>query len=579
MLEQAFGQVTISGTVIGEDDAPVTFANVLLLDPGDSTLVNGTIAGEDGSFTLVGGPGDFLLKLSMVGYHPAYFNLSLGHAANVLPLGDIYLKEDATELEELVVMAQRPLYEKEPGKTIVNVQSSVAAAGSTALEVLEKSPGVIVNRQNSSIGMNGKNTVLVMINGKANRLPMEAVMQMLEGISSASIDKIELITSPNARYDAEGDAGIIHIVMTESPDYGTSGNFAVNLGYGRGESLGGSLNINRRGRRVNAFLNYSLQHDRNKHEWDTEHFITTDGFLRSNINKSDRSPRTMVQNLRTGIEYKPDSRTSASVLFTAYHSKWDLEAETINVHRIEEDSALRTEMSIKEINRWQSASVSVGLRHKLDNHQELSLALDYLYYDNDNPSSYYNRTFVNDSPEAAKELVNVGKITPIHFRIANLDYTNSVNEKHVIDAGAKVTLSQFTNDVLVERSVGEVVETDHDLSNSAALDERILAAYAMWRWNPDEHWSVEGGVRYEHTTSYLTTPSDGVLIDRSFGNFFPSLLIAHTRGEKHKHQFSYGRRIMRPTFNDMAPFVFYIGPGTFVSGNLSLNPLSPMRLT
>src|SRR5690606_32519613 len=128
-------------------------------------------------------------------------------------------------------------------------------------------------------------------------------------------------------------------------------------------------------------------------------------------------------------------------------------------------------------------------------------ALDYLYYDNDNPSSYYNRTFVNDSPEAAKELVNVGKITPIHFRIANLDYTNSVNEKHVIDAGAKVTLSQFTNDVLVERSVGEVVETDHDLSNSAALDERILGAYAMWRWNPDEHWSVEGGVRYEHTTS------------------------------------------------------------------------------
>lgn len=572
LLQQAVAQVSISGTVRAENEEPVAFANVLLLNSVDSTLISGTITGQDGSFILKSRPGDFLLNLSMVGYHPAYFQLTLGHFTNGLPLGIIYLKEDATQLEDVVVIAHRPLYEKEPGKTIVNVQNSITAAGSTALEVLEKSPGVIVNRQNGSIGMNGKNNVLIMINGKVNRLPMDAVMQMLEGISSASIDKIELITSPNARHEAEGDAGIIHIVMGESPDLGTSGNFALNAGYAGAESLGGSLNLNRRGRHLSAFLNYSVLRDRNKHTWLSEHYTTKDGFIQSNISDSDRSPLTIVQNLRAGVEYSFNSRTSASVLLTGYRRKWDLDAETTNVQILREDSMRRTEMSVKEVNQWQSATASIGFTHRLDSQQEIGLSLDYLYYDNDNPSSYDNRTFVNDSHEALRELVNVDKVTPIHFRIANLDYTNTVNEALTIDAGAKVTLSQFTNHVSVERSVDGLLATDPELTNSSSLNEKILAGYAMWRWKPGEQWSIEGGVRYEHTSSYLTTPSDGVLIDRSFGNFFPSLFVARNFAEACKIQFAYGRRIMRPTFNDMAPFVFYIGPGTFVSGNLSLRP-------
>lgn len=571
-LQHTVAQMSISGTVRAEDEEPIPFANVLLLNPVDSSLVSGTLTGQDGSFSLTASTGDFLLNLSMVGYRPAYFLLIMSNTKNTLPLGDIYLKEDATQLEEVVVTAHRPLYDKEPGKTIINVQNSITAAGSTALEVLEKSPGVIVNRMNGSIGMNGKNNVLVMINGKVNRLPMDAVMQMLEGISSASIDKIELITLPDAKHEAEGDAGIIHIVMGESPDLGTSGNFAVNPGYARAESLGGSLNLNRRGRHLGAFLNYSVQRDRNKHKWLSEHFTTKYGFIQTNISDSDRRPLTTVQNLRAGMEYNFNSRTSASILLTGYRRKWDLDAETTNVHIIKEDSMRRTEMSIAEINQWQSASASIGLRHQLNSQQQISVSFDYLNYDNDNPSSYDNRTFVNDSYESLRELVAVEKVTPIRFRIANLDYTNILNEGLTIDAGTKVTLSQFANHVAVDRSIEGVVETDPELTNSSTLDEGILAAYATWRWNPGGQWSVDGGVRYEHTTSYLTTPSDGVLIDRSFGNFFPSLFVTRNLGETGKIRLAYGRRITRPTFNDMAPFVFYIGPGTFVSGNLSLRP-------
>lgn len=573
ILQHGLAQVNVSGTAKTiTDHEPVPFANVLLLDPADSVLVAGAVTGVDGSFTIPAHDGNYLLNVSMVGYRPVYIRVTVNTSANGVRLDDIYLEEDARQLSEVVVTGQRPLYEKEPGKTIINVGSSATAAGSTALEILERSPGVTVNRQNNSIGMNGRNNVLVMINGKVNRLPMDAVIQMLDGIGSESIEKIELITSPGARHDAEGDAGIVHIVMRESTEMGVTGNLSATLGYAKGESFGGNANLSRRGKRLNAFVNYAIQRDRNKHEWINEHFFADESFTPSNISNSDRRPLAMVQNFRGGVEYTFSDRTKANVLLTGYRRKWNLEAETINVHSLSEDSTRTTRMSIAEINRWQSASASFGVSHKFDERQELSVSFDYLYYDNDNPSKYNNQTLVDESPFPLQEIVRVEKLTPIHFRIGNVDYTNNFSAKFSLEAGGKVTSSQFTNGVKVERTIDETVTIDPELTNTSTLDERILATYVTWRWNPGEQWSVVGGARFEHTGSYLTSPSDGVLLDRSYGNLFPSLLVTHNFGEAKKLQMAYGRRITRPTFNDMAPFVFYIGPSTFVSGNLSLRP-------
>lgn len=571
-FQPLMAQVNLTGEVKAEDNQPIPFANVLLLQSEDSSLVLGVITNADGEFSLNVQAGEYIINISMIGYQPIFSQVEIDGMQDKVHLNTFYLPEDVKQLDEIVVKGQKPLFEKQIDRTVVNVQSSITAAGSTALAVLEKSPGVVVNRQNNSIAMQGKTGVLVMINGKVNRLPIDAVVQMLDGMSAANIEKIELITAPPAKYDAEGNAGIIHIVTTENPDYGTNGNFGIILGYNKAETLGGNFNLNHRSKRLNTFLNYSIHHDRNRHEWVNEHYYTVDDFIQTNISSSQRKPVTTVQNLQVGVAYDLNDKTTASLLVTGYRRKWDLDAVTTHFNTIAEDSIFVTEMKIREINKWQSATGSLGIRHRLDDRQEINLSFDYLYYHNDNPSGYDNKTSLNESPATENEVIQVEKRTPIHFKIVNLDYTNNINAQLSMDAGVKGTLSQFTNDVSVMRLVEDEMIIDPAFTNRSNLDEKILAVYGSWKWQPHLEWSIQGGLRYEYTNTYLSTHEEGGVVDRAFGNFFPSLFVTHHLNGESKLQMAYNRRITRPTFNDMAPFVFFIGPNTFVAGNLSLKP-------
>lgn len=565
-------QVRILGSVKSEHSQPVPFANILLLLPQDSSLVMGTITSADGEFSLHAQPGDYLLKASMIGYQPVLSLIKVGDTRQTMTLDPISLVEDAKQLDEIVVTGQKPLFEKQIDRTVVNVQSSITSVGSTALQVLEKSPGVVVNRQNNSIAMSGKTGVLVMINGKVSRLPMDAVIQMLDGMSSANIETIELITTPPAKYDAEGNAGIIHIVLTKNPDIGFNGNAGVNLGYKRDATLATNINLNHRSKSVYTFFDYAINHERNRHEWINEHYITVGDFTQSNISGSNRKPVTTIQNLRAGLEYNLNDKITLSLLVTGYRRNWEMDAQTTNLNAFAADSTLITEMSVNEINRWQSATGSIGLTKRLDDRQELSLSFDYLYYHNNNPSSYNNNISSGSSFASESEFIQVEKLTPINFKIASLDYTNKVNANLSMDAGIKGTVSHFTNTVTVMKLTQGEMKIDPELTNSSNLNEKIMAAYWSWKWKPSMRWNIDGGLRYEHTQTILTTPSGGELVNRNFGTFFPSLFIAYSFNEESKIQMSYNKRITRPTFNDMAPFVFFIGPNTSASGNLSLRP-------
>ncbi|MFO7258871.1 MAG: outer membrane beta-barrel family protein [Bacteroidota bacterium] len=227
------------------------------------------------------------------------------------------------------------------------------------------------------------------------------------------------------------------------------------------------------------------------------------------------------------------------------------------------DHQVNTDMNIWEVNTWQSGTASLGIHHSLTENQDISFSFDYLRYDNDNPSSYHNTT----REDGAEDIILVSKVTPISFRVASFDYINMLLPGFTMEAGGKVTLSRFTNTVRVEQPL-----SDDTGLNAATLDENIFAGYGSFQWELLMGWQMRGGLRYEHTDSYLTSPSEGVLVDRKFGNLFPNLTVTRAFGITSKAQLAYSRRITRPTFNDMAPFVFYIGPTTFVSGNLSLRP-------
>ena len=564
-------QATYSGEVEDQNNQPVSFANVLLLHSADSSLAEGAISDSDGLFALEVTQGNYILNIAMLGYQTISSPLNIT-SATISNLGSFQLLESTQKLDEVVVRGQKQLFEKQVDRTVVNVQSSITSAGSTVLEVLEKSPGVIVNRQNNSIALNGKNGVLVMINGRISRLPTDAVVQMLNGMSSANIEKIELITTPPAKYDAEGNAGIIHLVMAKNADLGTSGNFGVTGGYNSGETWGANGNINHRGLRFNTFLNYSILSDRQENVWKNSRFTTKDDFIWSDINTNRRSPVTTVQNLQAGLEFNLSKRTDISLLVTGYRRYWNTQDKINSINIVAPDSSLETNTQVNEINRWQSATASLGIQHKLTDRQQLDVSLDYLYYHQQQPSSYLRNTVLNNAESTGEELLEVDKQTPIHFEVGSVDYSNTVSEVFSFEAGMKGSLSQFTNNVTTTRTVDGTTVIDPMFTNTSMLDEKILAGYSSFNWQPSSLWNLQGGLRYEYTDTYMATPEEAALVDREFGNYFPTLSVTRNLAQESKLYLAFNRRITRPTYNDLAPFVYFINPTTVFSGNLALRP-------
>jgi hypothetical protein len=564
-------QVHVTGEIISHDGLPVPYANVLILQTEDSLLVSGGITNEEGKFIFTIQPAAYLLNVSMLGYKPHYSSIDVGRLQEQVSLSPITLSENVQELGEIVVTSKRPLIEKMADRTIINVQNSITSAGNTVLEVLEKSPGVIVNRQSGSIELNGKEGVLVMINNKMNRLPLDAVVQMLDGMSAANIGKIELITNPPAKYEAEGNAGIIHIVMKDNPDMGTNGSFGLTLGYNNAEILAGNFNLNHRGRKFNYFLNYSVHHSYNRHLSNMKRYSDINGFVQAEIDSGIRSPYMTIQNLQAGAEFIFFDKTLVYLNLAGYKRNWDTKDVGWNFFYPANDTPVITETFKKEVNIWKSSSAGIGLTHNFNERHHINLMFDYLYYDNNNPSEFRNDRYLVGSSVIERELIEIHKETPIDFKIVNFDYSGKISQ-FLVETGIKGSWSEFTNDVRVTRNIEDVIFTDPAFTNTSALDEKILAAYFSLNWMLQNNWNISGGLRYEFTDTYLGVPGIPALVDKSYGDFFPNLSITHNLNDNNKLHIAYRKRINRPNYDQMAPFVFFFGLNTFVAGNLSLMP-------
>ncbi len=569
LTNMSMAQVNVSGIIETADGVPVPFANVLLLQPTDSSLMYGSISEGHGIFQLHNiSEGSYLLYTSMVGYIPQYKNLVIGAEDQRLP--PTVLIEETRELQGIIVSARKPLYEKQIDRLVVNVQSKITSSGKTALQILQSSPGVSVNPQNLSISMRGKEGVRVMINGKMNQMPMEAVVQMLDGMSAANIEKIELITMPPAKYDAEGNAGIINIVMADNPELGTSGNFGLTAGYNQKEVLGANFNLHHRKARFSYFLDYSILSDRNEEIWRENRMLADPSFTRSVLNDIRRDFRLTVQNLRAGLEYEFNSKTRIRALLTSFHRDWHTAGTTFINNQASPDSTILTDMNLVEDNIWKSIGGAVGYTHKINENQTISLDFDYLAYTNDNPSSYDNTVVQLGEPQAVRNQIEVSKGTPIRIKVLKMDYSNQLQDNFSIDLGIKATLSDFSNQVLVRNFKEEIWQVDPQFSNVSKLDEKISAAYISWMWHATKKLTLRGGLRYEYTDSKISTPEKTNLVDREFGNFFPGLHLAHQFSQESKLQLGYNRRINRPAFNNLAPFVYFVGPNSVYAGNPGL---------
>ena len=572
--ESSMAQRKIQGIVTDGKGNPLANANVLLLNAKDSSLVKGLISSQSGKYAFDNEhTGKFLITSTFTGYVQVFSPVfTISNTNESVEISTIILSENSTQLKAVTIAVKKPLLEQKIDRLIINVENSITSAGNTALEVLERSPGVIVDHQNNVISMYGKNGVVVMINGKISHMPITAVVQMLAGMSSGNIEKIELITTPPANFDAEGNAGYINIVLKENNNFGTNGSYAATIGYEKGLVSEASVNFNHRKGKINLYGDLSYSRIKKPFPITAYSKISYKGNITETYSNDDRVDTTRNYNGRLGMDFQVSNHTVIGILLSGYDNKYS-QAES-KKNSIIKNNHLDTsaKLSNSEINHWKNYSANINMQHNFKEDEHLSLNLDYINYTNNQPvqylTSYYNSSgnFVYD------QRTRSGKSTPINFWVGALDYSKKIGKNLSMETGIKETISGFKNDISFERFDQNYWVKDESLSANYKLIENYSAAYSSFNITLNKSTNAKMGLRYEYTNSNLGTTDIKNIVDRHYGNLFPSFFISHKMNENNSINFSYSMRITRPKFTDLAPFTYYIDANTVLTGNPALQP-------
>lgn len=576
-----FCQVRIIGEVISPADEPEAYTNVLLLLSKDSTFVKGAVSDQEGQFIIKDvTPGDYTLSISMTGYQTNYSSPFVVNGSNDsinsvedYNLGKIILNPSSTLLKEVEITARKPLYEQQIDRLVINVESSITLSGGNALEVLARSPGISVNEINKVLSINGKDGVSVMIDGNHSQMPQDVLIEMLRGMDANNIDKIEIYDTPPANFNAEGNAGVINIILKQNKGNGINGSYSLSIAHGKNLRYGGTGNLNYRNDKINLYGSYSLSHQITEATYSFHRTVNQNGLLVVTDSENKRIPQlTNNNNARFGIDYNITDNTILGLLLSGYIINNENDSENFSTFSKQGSPFSIVESFNKEIEKSKHGMVNLNLQHQFSQKERISFDIDYLYYKSDNPSNYDNSFFDGEGTLDAKSEVSIKKVTPTDNLSAKIDYQTSINEKIEFQVGIKGTNSQFNNLIEVYDVIGNDLIKNELFSQDYLLKEKIAAVYSSFNFNLSKKTKIIAGLRYEYTDYLLATQNDPNFIDRNFGYLFPSFFISNSFDDYNQLQFSYSRRISRPAFRELAPFVTFIDPNTFFSGNPELRP-------
>ena len=563
-----FSQTNYTGTISTNENTPLSYASVIALSLPDSAFISGTTTDDIGQFELsLDKNFSGLFQIVSIGYSDQFVSAVEGQSDY-----SIILDQSDYRLNEVVVTGKKAMYEQKIDRLVVNVSNSITASGGTALEVLERSPGVIVNKQWNTIALNGNEGIVLMINGKISRIPANAVVKMLEGMTAENIEKIELIHTPPANFEAEGNAGIIHIVLKQSADHGFNGTASIYGGYGLGEKYGVNTNFNYRKKRVNIFGDFAFTSDSNDQFFDISRSYEFGGVKYSTTTISDRDTRTNNLQARFGLDYQLSEKTILGVLAAWSGKNFSMDALT-TVQKVEGQALIDSlYMPSDEINRWQNSLANINFQHTFKENNVLNIDLDYVNYYFTNPSNYHSYYFNSAGDLANDNEQRVRKETPMDIWSAKVDHRFKPNDELQIETGFKLRTAQFTNDASLENKIGSSWQLDSAFSSIVDMTEDVLATYASLNYQIHKNTKLKVGLRYEYTLANLGSIERPDIVDRKYGNFFPSAFLTQHFDEDNQLQLSYSRRINRPDFTLLAPYFYFFDPTTLLTGDPTLQP-------
>lgn len=567
-------QLQVKGQVNIENGSSLPYASVLLLSSSDSSLVRGQVSNDEGLFSIdVSEAGNYFISVSAIGYHKESTKVfQLNKTNSPLNIGSIIARENVEQLSEVVVTAEKPMFEQKIDRTIINVQSNISRAGGSALDILQRSPGVMVDKMNNAIALSGKQGVRIMINGKISRLPMAAVVQMLGGMNAENIERIELITTPPSKYESEGDAGMINIVMKQMEDIGTNGSLSVFSGYGRRGKYGGTLNLNSRSKRFNVFGDLSLRDDYSLQYFNTRWAVPIDNQINETTSNNDRKSYTGIKTGNLGFDWNIGKKTTIGGLFNVFDRKWDMDA-LANILRTKDQNLSSTVlMNTIEQNDWLQLLGNLNLKHEFNKDYTMSIDLDKINYNSKNPTDYYQNFFDNQGIPTTQEQLRSRKDTGIDIWTSAIDFTGKLSDRFTFEFGAKGSFTKLANDIVVDKLNNGSWSIDDGLTSYANMYENIGAGYTSATIKATDKLDLQIGLRYEHTITNIDTRTQKDVVDRNYGKWFPSIFLNNKINDNNSWVVSYSRRISRPSFFQLAPFVIFNDPNNFFSGNIALLP-------
>jgi hypothetical protein len=566
---------SITGLVL-ENSKPLSLVNLSLLKAKDSTIDKSAISDEKGYYRIENvEPGSYILKASRVGYKQQFLSaITINTGNNDLQLPVLSLLPAEGQLKEVSVIGKRPLIEQKIDRMIVNVANTIVASGGNVLDILEKSPGITIDRQNDQIIFKGKEGVIIQIDGKPTYLSIADAMTLLRSMPADNIDRIELITNPSAKYDAAGNSGIIDIRMKKNNSVGTNGSFSVSVGTGKYARLIPSFQINHRTQKLNLFGNYSYSRDGNYWNFDLnrkQRFGSEFNYIHqlSPIRFKNRS-----HNAKAGLDLFINKKLTAGIVWTGlWNNNTEKSPAEAFFSREPGGAVFLHTLTDKSLSTVQSNHlVNLNIVEVFSGKSQLSADIDVGRFKRQFRNYLITDTLFPGSPGDPVSNLLSQMPTTIDIISFKLDFTTSIANNWKMDAGIKASRVNSDNDMQLSSGSNGNLAIDSQLSNHFKYEENIRAAYISVSGKLNKKTDILVGLRTEYTRSIANAITQKNRVPRNYLNFFPSLFITHTINESNSVSFSYSYRIDRPNYQSLNPSRSYIDPFAYSEGNPFLTP-------
>tara|TARA_R110001592_G_scaffold81494_2_gene241833 strand:- start:1272 stop:3644 length:2373 start_codon:yes stop_codon:yes gene_type:complete len=561
----AMAQVTIKGTVVEESSGqPIAYATVMVGDNETKKPLDGTTTMDDGSFSLETDATDYYIEVSFLGFRTKTFGPPPTQGKTI-DLGKVALSEDAEQLQEVVVQGEVSRTEFKLDKRVFNVGKDLSTTGASALEVLNNVPSVNVNIE-GRISLRGSQGVQILINGKPSIIASDEG-NALGTITADMIEKIEVMTNPSAKYDAEGTSGIINIVLKKEERKGLNGSISVNTGAPDSHSVGVSLN--RRTENFNLFtqLGVGLRDMPNDLETRNVDLINNTTILSNGTEYRNET----YYNFVLGTDYHINDN---NVLTLSGNFAMEMEDQPSNTSFVALDSnnAISSEWERTEVTDAKNPKFQYELQYKKDfeNHEDHTLLFSGLgnFFGKDQSSEFLNTTISGDDNDSRQQTRTDFKEAIFTFK---LDYTNPITDELTLETGAQYVMNDVSNDYEVNNFTNGAFVNDPGLTNIFEFEQKVLGLYGTGSYE-GKKWGIKGGLRLEQTdqnTLLVTTSSAN---EQNYGNFFPSLHSSYKFSDKVSLQAGYSKRIYRPRMWDLNPFFNIRNNFSVRQGNPDLQP-------